>query len=453
MIAPGAELLPGALGLALAGLAATLLALRNNRFAVVILVGFGLRACLATLDAMTPWTIPGGEVDAVEFEARARRWSQLSWRDLWTSFDLSSSYVFSWVSALVFKVLGESALLMRSLNVMAGVLTIYLCGKIGEVVENPKAGLWAAWVVALFPFTVFASASALREAFPVAFFTAGILQAVLWSRTGSNRRAFLALGAFGGATLFHGGFIAAFLAFMAVLLWKVATEAIKSARRRGFSTRVVARLGAAGLGGILVVGVISGGLQVSKLSPFIQEGGESGLISAIDGRLTFQLRGETAYPEMIAMGDPIREPWVGPLRIAYFLWSPFPWDFRQTRHLAGVASGGLFALLILIAIVHRKRIRKVQGVGVGWLISGATILVFAIGTANIGTAVRHRAKFLPVVTVLALSGVRSRSTQERAASANAPDYAGGKGWSINPAWEPPPHSKIALPARPGDSWH
>src|SRR5690606_14215829 len=132
------------------------------------------------------------------------------------------------------------------------------------------------------------------------------------------------------------------------------------------------------------------------------------LAGTIEGKFAAESVGGSAYPSFVAQGDPVSRPWLIFVRMAYLLYSPFPWDVRSAIHIGGLLVGLLYLWLSMRAwrawrsglICGRMRV-------LGWIFIALT-LVFAVGTTNSGTAVRHKTKFFPLLVILAAPTFRKR---------------------------------------------
>ena len=58
-------------------------------------------------------------------------------------------------------------------------------------------------------------------------------------------------------------------------------------------------------------------------------------------------RGDASYPEWINIKSNIEFFYKTPIRILYFLFSPFPWDVSKLIHLIGYLMVFIFDLILL----------------------------------------------------------------------------------------------------------
>lgn len=87
-----------------------------------------------------------------------------------------------------------------------------------------------------------------------------------------------------------------------------------------------------------------------------------------------------------------------PIKLLYFLFSPMPWNFRGGVDLFSFCLDSFFYLWLLYKMykpmVDNKRNRLVFLLGF-WI----SVIFYSWGTIAAGTAIRHRAKFFPVLVI------------------------------------------------------
>ena len=93
--------------------------------------------------------------------------------------------------------------------------------------------------------------------------------------------------------------------------------------------------------------------------------------------------------------------WQTPIRVIYFLFTPFPWMIKQFIDLFGLVDALLYVWLVVCLWKLRRFVFQNSNAKVLGLFILAGITVFAIATSNYGTALRHRAKFAPLLIALA----------------------------------------------------
>jgi hypothetical protein len=336
---------------------------------------------------------------------------------IWMHNPGPNSKFYPWVMSLVYAVTGRSFLALQSISVFLGVSAVFLTWRIGRIIWGPREGRRAAWVVALFPTMILYSALPLREPFVVFFLLAALLWITRWVVEGGVKTAFLAFLLLGFGVFFHGSlFVVAFTFFLVItgrLLMQWSTSLLSG------RLYLPAFFGLIVVGGIIAFWAISG-TQIDKLGTISD-------LFDLDRWIRYSQQkyyadghgiqiGNAVYPSWTQPQVVIDLVWVVPLKVAYLLFAPFPWDVRALRHLIGIADGLMYTMLFLICVRSWKTIWQNPQARVILIIIVPFLVAFAIGTSNFGTGLRHRAKALAVLALLAspwLSRISLRSKRKK----------------------------------------
>ena len=369
-----------------------------------IMFGFAFRVLLIFIDYYGLYALPGANSDAIAFTRRAYEWSQLEWDRLFDTFNYSASYVYSTIGAVFFKAFGYNHLVLPVLNFFAGLTGIFLTGIMAYRLWGRKPAVISAYIMALFPFAAFNSVVALREEFSIVVFLLGVYFFLNWISGRGTIWIFAAFSMFAVALMIHPGWIGAMVG-IALYLGYFSCKTLVSSIKGGATTRQVASkfFSAIALFSVaLLIVVSSGGISLAK---GISIGGDSeeGVDDLIESRFQNKARGGSAYPGFVAQGNPYTQPWLIPMRIAYFTFSPFPWDLRSPRQVLGLLASAMYMFLAWRLYKGWHRVKHKEECIVLMFMAGALIFVFAIGVTNYGTAIRHRTKFLAICTLLAAS--------------------------------------------------
>lgn len=390
---PETELLTGVTALLLSGVFLMPFLVHARAAVSPVLVGWALRCFPAAAQGMGLITLPESTADALAFQRYAEFWSGYDWPQLLSTFNPSNSYVYSWIGAILYKLLGVNPLVFHALNVFLGSLAVLLTYRLAREFMDTAAARTLCWLAALFPFAILYSAVLLREMAVIVPLMSGLLLTVRWVRTGALVHLAGAGGAFAVATLFHGG--AAFaLVGLALVCFR---ESFSSLVAMLVTFRVNPRLLLTGLlATALLAGsavhAVTGGMRLSSIG----NAGErlsGGVDSVIATQAENRTSGGAAYPDFVARAGITESAWALPVRIAYFLFSPFPWDIRSPGHVLGIMSSVAFMAMMVSIVKSRTVIASDRGMQAVLIIVGLLVLVFSLGTYNVGTAIRHRNKF------------------------------------------------------------
>lgn len=92
-----------------------------------------------------------------------------------------------------------------------------------------------------------------------------------------------------------------------------------------------------------------------------------------------------------------------PLRVVFFMFSPFPWNWRGLSDIIAFCLNSMFYLVVVfkaVKTIMRRRTPHKNAIIALMIIALCTVFVFAWGCSNTGTAVRHRDKMVVLYGVL-----------------------------------------------------
>jgi 4-amino-4-deoxy-L-arabinose transferase-like glycosyltransferase len=362
-----------------------------------LIVGFGLRLAAALIQFYVV-PLPGSEADAMEFAEKAYAWGTNDFVPLRDYFSTGAP-LYSWIGAALYRVAGPSALLLQSINVMLGTLMILNVYLGAQRLWGSRVAVTAAWLTAFHPTLVLYSALTMREmavSYPV---TLGVYCLIRWFH--GRRIAWFAgaLASFAAGLAFHTA--VAFIVLGSFVL--LSFDVYRSARTSDPEALLRSGLLMAGAATVCAL-VIATGFGLQKLGSL-----EELTVETIAEQQGYATRsGGATYLEGLRPNTWLDLLWQVPLRAIYFLFTPFPWMVRGLPDLLALMDGLLW--LMLVGNIIRtssvwSRIRAARGLV---MISSLFIAAFAIGVSNYGTALRHRAKVLPIVVVLIPAWSRQR---------------------------------------------
>lgn len=378
-------------------LALALLVGARYRFLVGWMVaGWTLRVALLVLGYSGLMSLPYVGADGAAFTERALTYSEYPLFELLGMLDYRSAHSYSVLGALLYKTFGFSELILPSLNLLLGVANTAFGAVIAYRLFGRKAASTAAMLICLYPFTAINSVAAVREELSIFFFLAGLFILVGWIKAGRRFNLILSLPFLVFAAFVHPGWVAAILGLVIYFVWSLFRDAIQmkgGAGRAGLSVAMgVVMVGACAV--ILWNGVELGkGVEISSDLDSIAD--------TVAARFQRDPTGGSAFPAFVAVGDPFTQPWLIPLRVVYFLYSPFPWDVRSAVHLLGLFAGVLYAFLTFRAYKSYRGLKQHRRVLVLHSMLVMLTLMFALGVTNSGTAIRHKAKFYILLVVAA----------------------------------------------------
>lgn len=379
-----------------------LIALRFPGLRKQIITAYVLRSFFSLIHYFGIWSVPGGRGDANVFLRRAEEWSSLPWESFLEVFNPSASYVISWIGAIIYKVFGISPLLFTSMNVLLGSLIVPVTYWLALRMFDRRVAYWAAWGAAVIPFAVFYSSVMLREVISILPFMLALVFVTYWVERGNFSYALLAVVFFTIPAIFHGAWAIALVPFSFVVMLETFWQ-FKKAVNTG---KVHLKMFVSSVGVLAVIAValtlaLGASLQLGSVGAVEQLAAEE----TLTGTAREDTQGGSGYPSFVANIDPVSKPWGIPLRMAYFLFSPFPWDISSPRHLQGFIASFAFIAIALSMWNGRHRFKNNRQARAVLIITLFMVFVFSFGTTNIGTSIRHRTKFLFALLALACGPV------------------------------------------------
>jgi hypothetical protein len=360
----------------------------DQRLGLVFMIVLAAHAGVAILNAFIT-TTPGSDRDAAGFHDDASRFAwthaidpELTGRTL---------HVYSRLLGYCYRYLGNSLLLGNALSVFAVALSCLVLVKImRQMGTTQRAGTLALY--GLLPSGLMFMSVTLREAYQQLFCVLAVY-AALMMRGRSWRWLMVMVAASVALALSHHGLslYAGFLVISA-LVWAAGGAA------RGGSWQ---RFAGIALASVIVAAAISRSSGEGALDALASGQGfdyadqyrKIGM--TVEARTTYGLRLDTSS----LLGFIVTVPVV----YAEYMFAPFPWQVATILDVNGLLESLLRLVLIISSVVTWRRARGLERSQIGlllWLYF-AMELLWALGTVNWGTAIRHH---LPAFGLLAVSG-------------------------------------------------
>ena len=368
----------------------SLLLVRDKQQSTILVAAFALRISLSVVH-VAGLSLPDSQFDARTFELVAWFWARDGrWFDDFTT----GSYLYSWMSSGVYLLFGRVPFLLHVINSYFGTLTIYFVMRSAQQLSlNRSLDRAVGWTLAFYPSAVLYSVLTMREAPIVLATSISIYLLLSWV---STRRIAFGLGAVSFmiiAQLFHAGMLGATLAVLLIYL-RVSLQS--------FPIRDNLRPLAALVVIVAAIGVLQFSLRTGvgfeKVWGLIRD-------FDIDFIAVWQAgtaRGRGAYLSGVAIDTWLDLIWNIPLRVLFFLGSPFIWMVSQFRDVLGLldALAFLYVTLRITRDIMKRRLLTIEAYLSVVLVVAGIVVLFALATSNYGTAFRHRAKVFPWLLLL-----------------------------------------------------
>lgn len=291
---------------------------------------------------------------------------------------------YSYLVAIIYGVFLKQRVLAQYINLFFSMWTILITLKIFDRFNiNKKLKIIMVALIAFMPNYIIMSVVLLRESIPVFFLGASLLYFIRWWLDDKTHYFIIALILSLIPPIFHSGMIGNAEAYIIIYI-------LCSNRKRDFKLNVKSILLI--LFSIITLTLLSNFIQNTFMNKF----GEIDSINDIVAKTASAESGAAVYiigGEVNNLWDLIKNT---PLRVFYFIGSPFPWQWRGLGDIIAFVFNALFYIVAYIyafkALLKNKKGKNIIKVFLLIVIAGAVI--FAWGTSNAGTALRHRDKFI-----------------------------------------------------------
>jgi len=296
--------------------------------------------------------VVGGKNDAIEHENVAAIWSSdgfTSWLNYYPG--ISSEFV-SWIVAFVYLFTERSLIMAQSMSLFFSINSIFMCWLVASKIWENKVAVKVGWIAALFPTLILYSVQIMREPYICYFLMLAIYGVVIWAENRSLRGIIIAISGFTIATAFHSAMIIGGVVFMILVLLRESKIFLKKL--------MVGSIGVKSIALISLIFLLSSFYVIKN--PTIPKLGN--LNEFFDSNRFLRIVDSTNKADLAAY-DAIAQPteksemfYKIPIRIVYFIFSPFPWQIKSFHQLIGLLDSLIFIILITW-IWRNKRLKYI----------------------------------------------------------------------------------------------
>ena len=137
-------------------------------------------------------------------------------------------------------------------------------------------------------------------------------------------------------------------------------------------------------------------------------------VASISNIGSMSAAGRAAYLSGVSFSNPILTTLFLPVRMLYFLFTPFIWMISAAIDIVGLFDAILY---LWVSIPLWRKIKEIRRKGndkkveerfllLLFLTLVVIIAMFAAVTSNYGTAIRHRCKLFPIFLLIAVENIR-----------------------------------------------
>jgi len=304
---------------------------------------------------------------------------------------------FTRIMGWIFSLFGPQRYIAQFFNLLLGISTIFISlNLLRKVTTNKNSTILLLTVGILLPYYMIMNVIFLREALISFFVTCGLYFFISWFKDGKLWGMFLCMVCSLVVGLLHSGSIIVALGFAVCFV-------LYDRKRKSFRVTSKTLLqGAFFFMMFFVFDIIFDDALFGRL-----------LYADVASLTTFAERetGDSAYTFFIHTGVEALDFLVNtPFRMLYFLFSPFPWYWRGPFDIiAFIFSAGFYITSYIVAFLalRRKDVINKEYIVMFLILGLVNAFVFGWGVRNIGTAMRHRDKFLSIHLLLLTFSIHS----------------------------------------------
>ena len=383
----------GLISILLVSLMTFVLALRWPETSRFLFVALTLRLFFLIINNHV-FYLPDGDMDGLVFEEIAWKWSQEGFINTFNYFNAPSAYFISFLVAIPYSLLGRSFLMAQSFSIFFGIASVFLSWIVAKKIWNDDIAIKVAWIVALFPTLISYSVLVMREAYITFFLLLAVYGIVKWVQEKNLKFFIITILSFVLSTCFHAASVIGLFAFLIIVSIYTFIDTFKLLMI--YKTKLNFLM-------FLAFSVFVITLYINNKISFDYIGGFENItdLELLTEVTRSRFAGDADYPDWIKINSNFEIFYKVPLRILYFLFSPFPWDISKPKHLIGLFDGILYLSLVSLIIFNLKVIWNNMALRIIFIILLFYFIAFSFGVGNFGTGIRHRSKFVIELILLA----------------------------------------------------
>ena len=394
---------------------------QNLQVKNILIFAFILRLTCVIIDEYF-FVLPGSDMDAFAFEWIAYQYSLKYKLDKISQLFQWDSYFLAKFISIIYTLLDRSPIMANMFSLGLGTATVFLIYRLAFIIWGKRAALQAGWISAVFPTLVLYSSILMRETYVIFFLSYTLIKCVNCINSNNKSDFIKSVLGFCVVSLFHAPMILGLFIFLIFIFFQILKRNNyfihfkKKNLPHVFILPIILVPFIAFYLGLFSIPKIGNLKNFGDLDRNAKEIVDISKLSIID-RLLWKIKkstrstdlssysiesGEGAkYPKWTVPNNGIELIYLTPVRIFYFLYSPFPWDIKNFNHLMGAFDSIFYIYLSFCILRNHKNLQKKPEIKFLITIFLMYTLVYSFGVGNFGTAIRHRLKFLSLLIVIA----------------------------------------------------
>ena len=297
--------------------------------------------------------------------------------------------------ALLYRAFGASSLLGNVLSVSAFTLSCIVLVRLVSLFDLWRFRVGIILLFGLLPSSVIFSSVTLREPWQALFFLLSVYWAIsLWKRPGILTVSFMLMSAFCMAVLHNGLKVYAVYLVLFSIYWGISSH--KKGVRLARSVRFL-------FAGVIIACVI----VLAQKVGFFMSAGEGLETAEFFRQNAATIHGRATYGGMLDTSSVYGLVTTIPMIFVQYMFAPFPWQVENGKDVYAFLESMLrFVLLFFAVLFWRRSSGEVRRCYSFLLIAVLGMeLVWALGTVNWGTGIRHHVPGYGVIVLLGAPGL------------------------------------------------
>ena len=332
-----------------------------------------------------------GDSDPDGYAEVAQSFMNINMIELFKNIPMGA-YFYSWIISIFWRFTGNSITIIRVLNAILSycccVITYYITK---EIYKDEKVQRKVVWCVAIFPSLIrFSSPFASRETFFVFILLMCILCTCRYYYRKQTKYLICSLAFFVIGIILHTAMLTFGVLYLFIVISKYKNQDIFN---RVLKTSFFI---------IMIVGFIIILLKNDIGTEKFNIGGDGVSIQKVGWLQESSASGRAAYLTNLNFSNPVLIILMLPIRAVYFLYTPFIWMVRNILDVFGIIDAIMYIYLTYCIWKQYSEIKtKYKFVQYLLFATFTTVIFMAAATSNYGTALRHRAKIVTLLIIIA----------------------------------------------------
>lgn len=291
--------------------------------------------------------------------------------------------------SIIYSIIGREPFLIIGINGVLSILAAYFLYKSILLISNDnKKALLSLILFLFFPHSIIFSSVILRESMIVFFVSFSLFMFVKYTQQKKIIQLLLSIISLSFSSLLHAGIVFIIIGYFYYLI-----------NERGYAKSQLLKKPIV----LIFLLIIIAGLFVFD-DLFLKKFGNFNSIDSLVDSVSrgTENSGGSAYLQGYEVNSLQDVFLYAPLKFFYFFFSPMPWDIRNINDIIAFGFDSLIYCYFFIKLI--TKVRKLDwrepsnkifiSIFIGIIITG---LVYALGTSNAGTALRHRYKLIILI--------------------------------------------------------